>query len=592
MLKAMKNKGADRITGFMSSAAAGSTTIAAVGSSTAQVTADPQIQEEKQLGTEEPHATQIVTGEDLDASNNEPAYEAYEVCVGFLTKIVGVRYYTVRTQETRALTLNHQVPMVLENWCLWNAIRVLNASGTQVGHIPRTVAAKLAPLMDQGRVSVEGAMKTGILSGRFAYELDMTLNICGPSNPARRRELEPLLIWATPGQQGFPVPGPAQPPNQTGVAGTSLSPKKGQKNASAAAGPSNAASQLRQQQYDALCGEDILELPVHEDPPSKAKCQLKNALPRYKVFVGALNTKVQRCLKRKQLHRYKAGSSGQQRILLDEGHNIRNPKTKTSQAICELVVTGTPIINSPNDLGSLLKFLKVCSLLDQHEYFNRLLGRPLSKADPQAAVLLKALMSSICLRKEMRDKDHKPLVPLPPVGITVVRVALSDEERRLYDDIFHESQRRFEDFLSAGNAMHQPAGDVWTLVRSKDMRNDTNKMLYLQGPPKANNKNDAAAHPPSPALSAEEVDQGVVSEGDLIESPPPSPEDDFEVDEEADYDALDNDEAFKPPPPPPPSSKTQHLISLLQLIPSTEKSLVFSQFTSFLDQIAIQYLAK
>ncbi|KAG8948958.1 hypothetical protein FRC04_009159 [Tulasnella sp. 424] len=195
MLKAMKNKGADRITGFMSSAAAGSTTIAAVGSSTAQVTADPQIQEEKQLGTEEPHATQIVTGEDLDASNNEPAYEAYEVCVGFLTKIVGVRYYTVRTQETRALTLNHQVPMVLENWCLW------------------------------------------------------TLNICGPSNPARRRELEPLLIWATPGQQGFPVPGPAQPPNQTGVAGTSLSPKKGQKNASAAAGPSNAASQLRQQQY-------------------------------------------------------------------------------------------------------------------------------------------------------------------------------------------------------------------------------------------------------------------------------------------------------------------------------------------------------
>lgn len=40
-----------------------------------------------------------------------------------------------------------------------------------------------------------------------------------------------------------------------------------------------------------------------------------------------------------------------QRIILDEGHNIRNPKTKTSQAICELeadrrwVVTGTPIVN-------------------------------------------------------------------------------------------------------------------------------------------------------------------------------------------------------------------------------------------------------
>lgn len=39
----------------------------------------------------------------------------------------------------------------------------------------------------------------------------------------------------------------------------------------------------------------------------------------------------------------------------------------------------------------------------------------------------------------MRDKEGKPLVPLPPVEVTVVRVTLNDEERNLYDDIFHES---------------------------------------------------------------------------------------------------------------------------------------------------------
>ncbi|KAG8950608.1 hypothetical protein FRC00_007611 [Tulasnella sp. 408] len=346
------------------------------------------------------------------------------------------------------------------------------------------------------------------------------------------------------------------------------------------------------------------------------------------------------------------------RIILDEGHNIRNPKTKTSQAICELeaerrwVVTGTPIINSPNDLGSLLKFLKVCTPLDQHDYFNRLLARPLSKADPQAAALLKALMSSICLRrtKEMRDKEGKPLVPLPPVEVTVVRVTLNDEERNLYDDIFHESQRRFEDFLGAGATMHLPAGDMPMAANVLSMLTRLRQLVlhpslippnYLEDLRKANNQNNAAAHPPSHALNPEEVamlqatlwqaiqdaeecsicfdalnnprilpcshyfclecirevisrqqkcpmDRRVVSEGDLIEPPPPPPEEEFEDDEDVDYDALDGDEALEARLSPPPSSKIQHLISLLQLIPSTEKSLVFSQFTSFLDQIAIQ----
>lgn len=80
----------------------------------------------------------------------------------------------------------------------------------------------------------------------------------------------------------------------------------------------------------------------------------------------------------------------------------------------------------------------------------------------------------------------------------------------------------------------------------------------------------------------------MVSEGDLIEPPPSPPEEEFEDNEDVDYDALDGDEAVEARLTPTPSSKIQHLISLLQLIPSTEKSLVFSQFTSFLDQIAIQ----
>ena len=44
---------------------------------------------------------------------------------------------------------------------LRNAIAVQNIGRTQVGHIPREMAAKLAPHMDAGLITVEGTMNEG-----------------------------------------------------------------------------------------------------------------------------------------------------------------------------------------------------------------------------------------------------------------------------------------------------------------------------------------------------------------------------------------------------------------------------------------------
>jgi SWI/SNF-related matrix-associated actin-dependent regulator of chromatin subfamily A3 len=39
------------------------------------------------------------------------------------------------------------------------------------------------------------------------------------------------------------------------------------------------------------------------------------------------------------------------------------------------------------------------------------------------------------------------------------------------------------------------------------------------------------------------------------------------------------------------SAKIDQLVKLLELIPSNEKSLVFSQFTSFLDKVCLRYIS-
>ena len=42
-----------------------------------------------------------------------------------------------------------------------NAIQVKNIAQSQIGHIPREVAGRMAPLMDRGLITVEGVMHEG-----------------------------------------------------------------------------------------------------------------------------------------------------------------------------------------------------------------------------------------------------------------------------------------------------------------------------------------------------------------------------------------------------------------------------------------------
>lgn len=119
------------------------------------------------------------------------------------------------------------------------------------------------------------------------------------------------------------------------------------------------------------------------------------------------------------------------RIVLDEAHMIREQGTIQSQAICSLsaqrrwAVTGTPVQNKLDDLGALVKFLRVKPFSDKGGFSQHILG-PFKNADPEILPKLRLLVDTITLR---RLKDR---IDLPPRHDQIVRLPFSVDEDELY----------------------------------------------------------------------------------------------------------------------------------------------------------------
>ncbi|KAG5648541.1 hypothetical protein DXG03_003152 [Asterophora parasitica] len=817
-----------------------------------------------------PTATQIAEDEQIEEAPTEEAKD--ELYCTMHTNVVGIQYYkgilsiiwpvgflipfkdwwdpgkksSFRESHTTNMTsmfsstsssIIHELKLGFRN-----AIQVKNIGQTQVGHLPAKLAVKLAPLLDQHLVTVEGVINDGNLGGGKVYTLSISLRIYGDSD--MRDTLEPRLIFATPGQRGFPPRASASASASTSHQPTVAPSTNNRSGASAygtrpRSGPAQTAVQqeaLRKHQealhkqeealqkaaelrqmlsslekvddegrrsslLDTLCStDDILNLPLHPNPPGTKNGELKvdllkhqsqalqwcverenpilpkkdsdkpvqfwqikkndtktfyyngkdtasalnkpaeNAFPvatktpqetppllgrgalcadamglgktltmlalilatkkdvprdysnttlivaplsilsnwekqvadhcitgslsaciyydatrsmsaerlatfdlvitTYQTVVGefADGTRGAPVKKKKKLERSLFDMQWK-RVILDEGHTIRNPKTKMAKAVCALsaqrrwVLTGTPIINSPRDLGSVLTFLQICRPLDNEDFYKRLLLRPLKDGAASGVELLRALMSQICIRrtKEMQDSDGNALIPLPPVEMTIVPVTLSDEARVLYDEVENLSKERFENFMNRGTGSVVQSNVLSMLTRMRQLALHPGLVPpnYLEELRKMGE--DDAAHHQVTKLSPVEIsrlrgllgraledfeecpicfcvlndaritncghmfclpcitevisrdpkcpmDRRPIAMGDLYEPPPPTDMTQAPVRREEDLDSTGIRGGS--------SAKIDQLVQLLRLTPGTEKSLVFSQFTSFLDKIA------
>ncbi|XP_015219963.2 transcription termination factor 2 isoform X2 [Lepisosteus oculatus] len=138
------------------------------------------------------------------------------------------------------------------------------------------------------------------------------------------------------------------------------------------------------------------------------------------------------------------------RIVLDEAHNVKNPRVQTSLAVCQLragsrwAVTGTPVQNNLLDLYSLLKFLR-CSPFDDYKLWKAHVDNGSKRGGERLNILTKALL--LRRTKDQFDSTGKPLVSLPERCCHTHRLKLSEDEQSVYNVLFAKSVSTLQSYL-------------------------------------------------------------------------------------------------------------------------------------------------
>lgn len=170
------------------------------------------------------------------------------------------------------------------------------------------------------------------------------------------------------------------------------------------------------------------------------------------------------------------------RIILDEGHTIRNKSTITSKAVLELsskyrwILTGTPIINRLDDLYSLVKFLKL-EPWSQIGYWKQFITNPFEERNfKQAFDVVNAIMEPVLLRrtKQMKDTDGNPLVQLPPKEIVIEKLQLSKKQKLIYEEFLQRAEKTFRSGLQSGDLLKKYSTILVHILRLRQVCCDSN----------------------------------------------------------------------------------------------------------------------
>jgi len=124
-------------------------------------------------------------------------------------------------------------------------------------------------------------------------------------------------------------------------------------------------------------------------------------------------------------------------IILDESQNIKNPASKAYKAVKQLkskhklILSGTPVENTVNDLWTQMSFINP-GLLGSQQFFQSDFVIPIEKkGDEDAARKLQALIKPFVLRRT-KDQVAKEL---PEKTVQLFYCKMSDEQSQYYEDV-------------------------------------------------------------------------------------------------------------------------------------------------------------
>ncbi|OAG43525.1 hypothetical protein AYO21_02111 [Fonsecaea monophora] len=150
--------------------------------------------------------------------------------------------------------------------------------------------------------------------------------------------------------------------------------------------------------------------------------------------------------------------------VLDEGHLIKNPKAKITQAVKRLVsnhrliLSGTPIQNNVLELWSLFDFL-MPGFLGTEKVFQDRFAKPIaasrnakssSKEQEAGALAIEALHKQV-LPFLLRRLKEEVLNDLPPKILQNYYCDLSDLQKRLFEDFFKKERKTVENSIGSAD---------------------------------------------------------------------------------------------------------------------------------------------
>jgi SNF2 family DNA or RNA helicase len=154
------------------------------------------------------------------------------------------------------------------------------------------------------------------------------------------------------------------------------------------------------------------------------------------------------------------------RVILDEGHEIRNKKSKTHIACKALrakirwVVSGTPVFNSIKDFVALAAFV----------------GIPREVVQGYTDDIRKTYV----LRRTKEDvARHNKRLELPPCDFQNLELEMYPEEKELYQDVFYKGQQIVRSVFANGNQHLHQMELLECLLRARQVM--TWPQLYLDG---------------------------------------------------------------------------------------------------------------